>query len=508
MYSSSQLIKKNMAKALITKGCTGPPGPPGTGTGPQGIQGPQGIKGDKGDQGIQGIQGIPGIQGDQGIQGIPGIQGDQGIQGPVRQLGNIATVDAVYGNDSTATVGGSAFLTIQAAISDVSSGQHIHVLPGTYNLSAGITIPAGVSIRGTSTQTCTIQMLNVTANTTLITMGNNCRLEDVTLLLTSAGHYTLKGIVFGGTTTTNAKLRTLVLSVNNSSASSVGTSTVTGIECNGTGTLGPASFSYNSLKGLTVNVYSNGAGNKRGILVSNTNIVTTRDVNVYVAKPTNASSTGSYVGIETADPNNTGSIQLRATTVGTVMSISGETYTASDILQTNPTTITSPTYLASPGIQLGPGTDLITKTAGNKGFSTHSYPVIIYYGLKGGLTNQPGGYLWPGTQEVSNGNFPDPGTPPAYFRAQQPTLISGISCSTNIAPGSTNSVTLLVQYTPVSTGIVTDTSFSVTIAGTQTEGYFYNSSKSLNAGDKIHLYMTYTTPGNLAHDITAQIDLY
>ena len=341
-------------------------------------------------------------------------------------------------------------------------------------------------------------------------MGNNCRLEDVTLLLTSAGHYTLKGIVFGGTTTTNSKLRTLVLSVNNSTASSVGTSIVTGIECNGTGTLGPASFSYNSIKGLTVNVYSNGAGNKRGILVSNTNIVTTRDVNVYVAKPTNASSTGSYVGIETADPNNTGSIQLRATTVGTVTSISGETYTASDIMQTNPTTITNPTYLASPGIQLGPGTDLINKTAGNKGFSTYSYPVVIYYGLKGSLTNQSGGYLWPGTQLVSNNNFPDPGTPPAFFRAQQPTLISGISCALGIAPGSTNSVTFLVQYTPVSTGIVTDTSFSVTLTGTQREGYFYNSSKSLNAGDRIHVYMTYTdgNPSNQAHDITAQIDLY
>ena len=87
-------------------------------------------------------------------------------------------------------------------------------------------------------------------------------------------------------------------------------------------------------------------------------------------------------------------------------------------------------------------------------------------------------------------------------------MISGIFCSMNIAPGSSHSVTLLVRYTPVSTGIITDTSFSVTIAGTQTEGYFYNSSKSLNAGDKIHLYMTYTTPGNLAHDITAQIDLY
>ena len=442
--------------------------------------------------------------------GCPGPQGPQGPQGPIRYEGNVATVDSVYGNDSTASVGGSSYLTVNAAISAVSSGQTVYILPGTYNLSSGIVIPAGVSIRGMSVQTCTIQMLNVTGNTTLITMGENSRIEDLTLKLTSTGHYTLKGIVFGGTTTTNSKLRTCVLTVDNSTASTGGTSIVTGIECNGTGLLNSSSFSFNSLKGSTVNVYSNGGGNKRGILVSNTNVVTTRDMNVYVAPPTSTSSTGSYVGVETADSSNTGSIQMRATTVGTVTPTAGQNYTASDILQTNPTTITNPTYLASAGIQIGPGTDLVTKTAGNKGFSTYIYPTIIYYGLKGTITSAPGGYLWPGTMAISAGSFPDTGTPPAYFRVQQPCLLSGIAAGVNIAPGSTNTITLLVRYTPISTGSVTDTSFTVTITGSQVTNSYYNSSLALNTGDQIHLYISYTSgsPANAAHDISVQLDLF
>lgn len=62
---------------------------------------------------------------------------------------------------------------------------------------------------------------------------------------------------------------------------------------------------------------------------------------------------------------------------------STDAYTASDILQTTPYTISDPTYLASTGIQIGPGTDLVTKSAGEKGFSTYIYPTVIYYGLKG-----------------------------------------------------------------------------------------------------------------------------
>jgi hypothetical protein len=311
-------------------------------------------------------------------------------------------------------------------------------------------------------------MTNVVADTTLITMGTNTRLEDLTLNLTSNGHYTLKGIVFGGNTTTTAKLRTCVVNVNNSTASTAGSSNIYGVECNGTGTLlSNSSFSFNSLKGSTINIYSNGGGNKRGVLVSSSNIVSTRDLNVYVAQPTDTTSTGTYVGVETNDPSyNIGSIQLRTTTTGVVYPTGTLAYTASDILQTTPSTILDPTYLASPGIQVGPGTDLVTKSAGGKGFSTYIYPTTVYYGLKGNISGAGSGYLWPGTQAVSGGTFPDPGLPAAYYRVQQPSLISGISASLNIAPGGTNTLTLSVYVLPATTQTTTAAIYLGTISGT------------------------------------------
>ena len=421
----------------------------------------------------------------------------------------MATVDSVNGNDSTASVGGLPYLTVNAAISAVTSGQTVWVLPGTYNLSAGITIPTGVSIRGVSLQTCTIQMLDVSQNTVLVTMGENTRLEDITLKLTSAGHYALTCILFGGTTTATAKLRTSVVTVDNSAASSGGTSTVLAALCNGTGSLGVATFSFNCIKGSTLNVYSNGAGTKRGILVNNTNVMSTRDTNIYVAQPTSTASTGSYVCIETNDSNNTGSIQLRSTTIGCVVPTAGQSYTASDILQTTPATITNPTYLASPGIQIGPGTDLVTKTAGTKGFSTYIYPITVYYGLKGSLKDGSIGYLWPGTQAVANNVFPDPGTPAAYYRIQQPCLLSGMYTALTTAPSGSNTVTILVRHTPISTGTITDTVFTVTFTGTDKIKTFYNSSLTLNTGDQIHVYCTLSSgPSNVAHDLTVQLDIF
>jgi len=511
-------------------GAIGPSGGPTGATGSQGatgLTGIQGLIGVTGVQGITGVQGVTGVQGATGIQGVTGIQGATGIQGVTgvqgstgiigatgvagsTRLGNVLRVDAVNGNDSTATIGGTPYLTVQAAITAIGSGTGytVWILPGTYNLTDGISIPNGNSLRGLSVQTCIIQMLNVTTNTTLITMGNNSRIEDLTLKLTSSGHYTLKGVVFGGVTTVNAKVRTCVLTIDNSTASSTGSSTVVGIEASGTGTLGPASFSFNALKGSTVNIYSNGGGIKRGVLVSNTNIITTRDMNIYVAAPTTGISTGSYVGVESADTNNTGSIQLRTTTVGTVTPVAGNTYTASDILQSYPSTIIDPTYLASAGIQVGPGTDLVTKTAGGKGFSTYIYPTTIFYGLKGNIQNIATGYLWPGTQEVANNKFPDSTTPPAYYRIQQPTILSGMSASLNTAPGANHSITILVQYTPIATGIVTNTIFTVTFGATDTEQTFYNGSVNLNCGDKLHVYLSGATGGTSASDFSLQIDLF
>ena len=257
-------------------------------------------------------------------------------------------------------------------------------------------------------------MVGVTTNTTLITMGENCRVEDLTLSLTSTGHYTLVGVLFGGTSSVTAKLRTCVVNVNNSTASTAGTSNVYGVLSNGTGTLGASTFSFNCIKGSTINVYSNGGGNKRGIVINTSNILTTRDLNVYVAAPTDPTSAGSYVGVETADPANTGSVQLRSTTVGTTppsyVASPGaiQLYTASDILQTNPTVVLNPTYLASPGIQIGPGVDLVSKTAGGLPFSNYTYPTTVYWGLKGTVSTGTSGFMWPGTVPVTAGGvFPD-----------------------------------------------------------------------------------------------------
>jgi hypothetical protein len=451
-----------------------------------------------------------------GAGGSPGGIGATGSTGP-QTFGGLLRVDAIYGNDTLAATNKYAFpfRTVSGALSSVASGDTISVLPGTYNLSGGITLPTGIALRGASVQATTIQMLSVATDTTLLTMGESTRVEDLTLKLTSSvSGVNLTGINFPGTTSVTGKLRTCVLTVDNSTVSGTSTSNVYGVVSSGTGTLGSGSFSFNSLKGSTINVFSNGGGNKRGILVNGGNVMSTRDLNIYVAQPTSTASTGSYVGVET---NASGAaIQLRATTIGTVTPISGQSYTASDILQTTPATITDPTYLASPGIQLGPGVDLVTKTAGGKGFSTYNYPTNIYYGLRGLLrTGLPSvnvsGWLWPGTMASTNGVFPDTTSPPAYYRIQQPTILSGMTAHFNTAPGTGKTTTISVQRT-VSGGTPTTISgFTLVFGATDTDKSFYGASQTFGAGDYLHLLVRYTDPGvgnNETTDISVQLDLF
>lgn len=438
-----------------------------------------------------------------GPQGPPGATGPQGS---TLYQGNVAIVDSIYGDDSTASISGSPYKTLENALIDINAGQTIYILPGIYTLSSGIILPNGISIHGMSVQTTILQM-TVDVSTTMITMGENCYIEGLTINLNGNGsnnNMVLKGIVFNGSSSQTSKLRTAIVSVNNSVMPSNLSSNVIGIEFSGQGVL--SSFSFNSIKGSTINVYSNGQGTKRGILVSGSNQVSTRDINIYVSNPVDLSSTGSYVGVETNDFGQTGSIQLRSTTVGCVYPSGSDGYSASDILQTTPTNILDPTYLDSPGIQVGPGTGLVTKSAGGRGFSSYTYPTIIYYGLKGDSPDKNSGYLWPGTQKAS-ADFPDPNTTkPAYFRVQQPSLICGLSCSLNEPPGVGNSVILNVHVTPYNMTQV-ETSFTVTLTNTQLQGTFYNSSFRCGTGDLIHLLLTFTGTKTVAHDITAQIDL-
>jgi hypothetical protein len=127
--------------------------------------------------------------------------------------------------------------------------------------------------------------------------------------------------------------------------------------------------------------------------------------------------------------------------------------------------------------------------------------------LKGAVKNLADGYLWPGTQAVSNNNFPDSSTPPAFYRIQQPTILSGLSAALATAPGTGNSMTVLVQYTPVG-GSITSTLFTVTFGATDTSKSFYNASQNLNSGDRLHVYLSGMTGNNSATDFSLQLDLF
>jgi hypothetical protein len=267
---------------------------------------------------------------------------------------------------------------------------------------------------------------------------------------------------------------------------------------------------FGSIELCLINTYSNGNGIKRGILVDGSVDAYIKNSTIFIDQPINTDSSGSYVGIETNDTNGNGSIILRIINVACIVPTTGQLYTASDILQTTPTTHTDPSFLLKTGIQVGPGTDLVTKTAGGKGFSTYTYPQIIYYGLKGSIKDATNisGYIWPGTMQIS-GTVPDITTPPAFFRIQQPCLICGISAGLNISPGTGNSVTLTVQYTSITTSGLITTPFTITFTNGQTTGTFYNSSVTLITGDLLHLLVSYTGGnGNTAHDLSSQIDLY
>jgi hypothetical protein len=168
--------------------------------------------------------------------------------------------------------------------------------------------------------------------------------------------------------------------------------------------------------------------------------------------------------------------------------------------------------LASPGIQIGPGTDLVTKTAGNKPFSTFIYPTTLYYGLKGDL--KVGGsdlaYMWPGTQATTNNVFPDPDiVNPAFYRVQQPFLLSGMVCFMKAGPGTGKTVTIKVRRTPYLGTIADVTGFTLVFSNAETFKSYYNSSQQFGAKDLIHVEVSCTSrTTNTAHDITVQLDCF
>jgi hypothetical protein len=257
---------------------------------------------------------------------VTGVTGGSapGSSASLLKMGNTVVVDSINGNDGTGSINGLPFATVNAAVTYMAGlvlpagGVTCWILPGTYALSGGLTLPNTCSLRGLSLQTTRLTWAaSVPGGTaTMLTMGENTRVEDLSLTLTSADATTnLVGIALPGTTSVTSKLRVSVLTVDNSTVAVGTTTNVYGVLCSGAGVLGPATFSFNMLKGSTINVRSNGGGNKFGIFMPSTSAseVSTRDMNIYVAAPTNPLSTGLYVGVYTDNINS--QVQVRTSSV-------------------------------------------------------------------------------------------------------------------------------------------------------------------------------------------------
>lgn len=415
-------------------------------------------------------------------------------------IGNVILVDQVNGNDATGEVNGLPVQTIEAAIAYINAnaltGITIWIAPGTYTLSAGITVPSGCAIRGFNVQTTTIQWAaSVPGGTaTLLTMSTQTRVEDLTLLLTSSNATTnLVGIALPGNTSQTSKLRTCVLTVNNASVPTGSTTTVTGVLSNGATPLVNSSWTTNFTRGVTVSVYSNGGGAKRALLCPTASTITMRDTNLYCAPPADVASTGTYIAVETS--NATALATLRTCTVGGGLD-GGGAYTGADIYQSAPATGGGTTAY---GIYLGDGTDLVNHRALQAPFSITTSATLLVYSLNGNVPNAAR-YYWLGNQ--TSGDAQE-----VFIRVQERQLIYGIFITLRQAPGVGNSVTVTVRKSLTGVpGSGVATVMTATIVGASTTAQFYGASQFFEKGE--YLSVQSTSTGGTPSDLVIQLDSY
>ena len=444
-------------------GPTGPRGP----TGPTGLAGSATNTGATGNTGPTGPTGNTGPTGPTGNTGPTGPTGPTGATGPVLQNGNLLIVDAVYGNNTTATADPTRypFLTINSALSNVTSGQTVFVRPGTYNEK--ITMPAGVALRGANTQTVTVQQLNTTSNTTLLTMGSNCRVEDMTFTLTSVSDVSLTGVDWPSGSSLTSKLRGSVINV---ISSGTGSNQIVGMLS--AGTSATTYSSSDAARSITVNVDASSSGVVRGLYMTGSNWFGMRDVNI------NARGTASnIVGVESTNAGAYASLKHCTIRGGDG---TGVRY---DINRTAGT------------ILLG-SVDLVNNTANGNGFSVTTEGAITHYGTTGNFTNGTTYYLVPGfarAGDLPSSTFGIPVT-------QNMILFSGTFQVAPAVPAG-HSVTL----TAYKNNVITD--MSMTILAGQTLASNITQSVDYRRGDTMDLRMVPTTNLN-NYDFAASVAFY
>lgn len=417
--------------------------------GPRGPTGPQGPAGVAANTGSTGPTGWTGPTGPTGAAST--VTGPTGPTGAAPQQGNTLTVDAVYGNDTTAAADKYRlpFLTISSALTNASSGQTVFVRPGTYTES--ITMPAGVALRGANTQTVTVTRTNVTSNVTLLTMASNCRVEDMTFTLTSLCNVNLTGVDWPSGTPIASKLRTAVVNV---VSGGTGSNTIVGML-----SAGSSATTYSAsdaTRGCTVSVDASSSGPVRGLYVTGSNWFASRDTNY------NIRGTGpNIVGVETTNAGSYASLKHSTVRGGTHVTQP----TNYDINRT------------AGEILLG-STDLVNNSANGNGFSTTTEGAITQYGTTGNVQNGTTYYLVPGYSTINNlpaSRFPIPVT-------QNMIMFSGtFQCGCNVPAGQS------VKLSVYKNNVLTD--MSMTLVAGATLASNTRQSVDFDRGDELDLRM-------------------
>ena len=295
-------------------------------------------------------------------------------------------------------------------------------------------------------------------------MGNQTRIEDMTMTLSSAGNTgPLTGILFPNGTSASSKVRNGVVNVRYTGGGPTGP-ILYGLLVSDTTT--PNTYSpADAIRGVTVNVSTNSTGptGPHGVNNNGTSYFAIRDSNIYCTGPT---GTNGPIGVITT---NTGCF-----TTAKFSSLAGTLY---DIYQAPSSSIST--------IQLN-ASDLINANAGPNGFTVNTEPFHVYYSL-GSRTNFGGAgsveatptgtyYLRVGTL-TSNFCTPIVG----YTFPQKAVVFEGIVSATL---GITGTQVVTVNFYKSTTQGVLGTQFAgpIVLNSSTQSARFQNSSTSFRPG--------------------------
>jgi hypothetical protein len=354
--------------------------------------------------------------GPRGLTGYTGPTGPLGATGVIGPIGNYLRVDIVYGNDALAVLQPYtlSFKTITAALASALPGQTVYVYPGVYNEI--ITIPTGVALRGTNVLTTIIQSINPTSATTVVTLNQNTRLEDITVNMSiasplDAGPYI--GVDFLTGSSINAKIRTCSITMSLLS----GSTTIFGVRSAGASSL--TTTASHAIRSTQVSVIATGTLPARGIFVNGANQLLIREGIVY------------------------------CTGAGTNL-VACETLNTSAILTCKSTTICGTTYdlLQSQGQIIIGASDLVNHTA-PLSFLVSIQPARTFVGMLG----FPGGnltyYLPPTITPIASVST----TTPYPFSFIQPVVIIAFSVTFSGTITGTDTLSCTIYKNGFATGL-------------------------------------------------------